>query len=224
LDLRSVAAIERGGESGPALAKPDPKTSLLLEKITQGEMPPEGERQLTADEIALVTAWVLAGAPADNPGAIPAPVAIVRDQDRAFWSFRPLGRPPIPVAPEAARARTAIDAFLWHKLAAKRLGFSPDADATTLVRRVYLDLIGLPPSPDEVDAFLRDGGPRAYERLVDRLLASPHFGERWGRHWLDVAGYVDTIGFEPDPSTRTASTPTPRPTCSAKASGAIATP
>src|SRR4029077_3631578 len=105
---------------------------------------------------------------------------------------------PVPSIREIESRRTPVDAFLLAKLETKGLGFSADATATTLVRRLYLGLVVLPPEPKEIDAYLADRDPGAYERLVDRLLASPHFGERWGRHWLDVAGYVDTIGFDTD--------------------------
>ena len=119
-------------------------------------------------------------------------------EDRQFWAFTKPSRPSVPNVRHAARVRTPIDAFLLAKLEAKGLSFTVDADPTALVRRAYLDLLGLPPSPEEVQAFLADARPDAFEQLVDRLLASPHYGERFGRHWLDVAGYVDTIGFDTD--------------------------
>jgi hypothetical protein len=122
----------------------------------------------------------------------------VRDVDRQFWSFRPLGPVAVPAASNRGPIRTPIDAFLMAKLAAQGLSFSDDAEGATLARRATLDLLGLPPEPRDVAAFLADREPGAYERLLDRLLASPHFGERWGRHWLDVAGYVDTVGFDVD--------------------------
>ncbi|MEX2288553.1 MAG: DUF1549 domain-containing protein [Planctomycetaceae bacterium] len=122
----------------------------------------------------------------------------ITDEDRDFWSFRRVERPAVPSIQHADRARTTIDSFLLGRLEAKGLGFSPDADKRTLIRRVYLDLVGLPPSPEEVQRFLADDSPDTYERVVDRLLASPHFGERWARHWLDAAGYVDTVGFDVD--------------------------
>jgi hypothetical protein len=114
------------------------------------------------------------------------------------WAFRPPGRPPVPHVHAADRVRNPVDAFLLAALEARGLTFSPDADRVTLVRRAYFDLLGLPPAPEDVDAFLADARPGAYERLLDRLLASPHFGERWGRHWLDVVGYADTVGFDGD--------------------------
>ena len=198
LDLRTVARMRAGGESGPAIDTFDPEGSLLLERIAQGEMPPGKARKLSAQEVSAVRAWIHGGARADQPETIPPPVSEVRDEDRRFWSFRPLSRPPVPRVANAERARTPIDDFLLSRLKPRGLSFSPDADSPTLVRRAYLDLLGLPPSPAEVDAFVSDDQPGSFERLVDRLMASPHFGERWGRHWLDVAGYVDTVGYDTD--------------------------
>ena len=198
LDLRSVSRMRTGGESGPALDQADHESSLLLERIARHEMPPGKARKLSENEVSLIRAWIRGGARAEQPDRIPQAISPIRDEDRRFWSFRPLARPPVPRVTDHARARTPIDAFLLAKMEPKGLSFSPDADAATLVRRASLDLLGLPPSPDEVDAFTTDDRPDAFDRLVDRLLASPHFGERWGRHWLDVAGYVDTVGFDTD--------------------------
>ena len=126
----------------------------------------------------------------DSPKLTPA--------DRGRWAFRTPVRPAVPRVSTAGRPRTPIDSFLLNKLEAKKLSFSPDADRATLIRRLSFDLIGLPPTPGEVEDFVRDSAPDAFERLVDRLLASPHYGERWGRHWLDAAGYVDTRGTDND--------------------------
>jgi len=122
----------------------------------------------------------------------------VNAEDRKFWSFQKLAPPAVPSVRQADRVRNSIDAFLLSKLESRGLAFSPDADKATLARRLYFDLIGLPPTPQEMDIFLSDTRSDAYEHLVDRLLASPQFGERWGRHWLDVAGYVDTISADND--------------------------
>src|SRR5262249_43485194 len=130
--------------------------------------------------------------------AVPSTGSPIRDADRQFWSFRPLRRPPVPSVTGHEQVRTPIDAFVMARLEAKGLSFSPEADPPTMIRRASLDSLGLPPPPQEVDASLADPQPGAFERLVDRLLASPHFGARWGRHWLDVAGYVDTVGFDTD--------------------------
>ncbi len=198
LNLTSVSSMEQGGDSGPALNQAKLDASILLERISKGEMPPPSERQLSPDEIALLKAWILAGAPANDRTKTPPPVSPIRDIDRQFWSFLPLNRSAIPQVRDAARVRTPIDAFLLSQLEAKELGYSPDADPVTLVRRLYFDVIGLPPTPEQVDVFLNDDEPHAFETLVDRLLSMPQFGERWGRHWLDVAGYVDTVGFDTD--------------------------
>ena len=141
--------------------------------------------------LLLLVASVLA--PAATRGDEP-----ITDKDREHWAFRRLIRPAVPRNQHADRARTPVDTFLLAKLAEKGLRFSPDADRATLLRRAFLDLTGLPPTPHETDAFLADTRPDAYERLLDRLLASPRFGERWGRHWLDVVGYADTVGFDID--------------------------
>jgi hypothetical protein len=161
----------------------------------------------SASRVALAGTIVLCLLPEFALGADPtsdkAPVA--KETSKVHWAFQPPRRPVVPpLSPggrgkgEGARARTAIDAFLLCRLEARGLSFSPDADRITLARRAYLDLWGLPPSPEEINALLADDRSDAYERLLDRLLASPHFGERWGRHWLDVVGYADTIGFDID--------------------------
>jgi hypothetical protein len=124
-----------------------------------------------------------------------------REGDRTHWAFRTLARPPVPAVQDGGRVRTAVDAYVLAGLEARGLTFAPEADRRTLVRRLALDLTGLPPAPEEVEAFCADARPDAYESLVDRLLASPHFGERWGRHWLDNAGYVDVTGGDNDAAT-----------------------
>lgn len=197
LDLRSVTAILKGGDSGPAAIAGDASGSLLVQRIERGEMPPNGAPGPTQEQFELLAAWIDAGLAADQPDVawLPPPVT---DADRQHWAFRPLSRPQIPAVGRADVVATPIDAFLLARLEEHGLAFSPEADRQTLVRRLWLDVLGLPPPPEEVDAFLADTAPGGYERLVDRLLASPHFGERWGRHWLDVAGYADTVGFDVD--------------------------
>ena len=190
-------AIARGGESGPAITWGKPGESLLLEKIVQGEMPPRG--------------WQKAGGRAGgDPAALDRSRPAGRNASSHRWANAAGGERKTsgrfksscghrhPEVRNVDRVRTPIDRFLLERLEARGLCFSPDADRATLLRRVYLDVTGLPPTPDEATAFLRDDAPQAYERLVDRLLASPAFGERWGRHWLDVVGYVDTVGFDTD--------------------------
>src|SRR5204863_3235888 len=115
-----------------------------------------------------------------------------------YWAFQPVAKPAVPSVQNRAWVRTPIDAFVLAKLEGKKLKPNPPADKTTLLRRAYFDLIGLPPSPQDVDAFLADNSPTAFEKVVDRLLASPQYGERWGRHWLDLARYADSAGFKAD--------------------------
>ena len=119
-------------------------------------------------------------------------------QGAPFWAFRTLSQPAVPELKQAGGLRTSVDAFIVDRLSEKKLALSPEADRLTLLRRVYYDLVGLPPTPEQIDEFLADSRGDAYERLVDRLLASPHFGERWGRHWLDAAGYSDITGGDND--------------------------
>src|SRR5580704_13456509 len=126
--------------------------------------------------------------------------AEVTARDKEHWAFRKIRRPAVPILRSAERAATPIDAFLLKQLEASGLSFAPPADRTTLLRRACLDLHGLPPTPAEVAEFLADPSPDAFARQVDRLLASPRFGERWGRHWLDVVGYADTVGYDIDPN------------------------
>jgi hypothetical protein len=186
LDLRTTAAIKTGGETGPAVVPGNPAKSLLVEQIASGAMPPGKGAKLTPAEIATVKAWIEAGAPADEAGTATAPAA------PTHWAFLPPKRPPVPAVPGAPHP---VDAFLLAKLSAKGLAFSPEADRLTLLRRVTIDLTGLPPTPAEQDAYLADRSADAYEKVVDRLLASARYGERWGRHWLDAAGYADSEGI-----------------------------
>src|SRR5262249_4634665 len=149
-------------------------------------------------EKQLVRAWIEAGAPDDTAVvAAPAPSVDrqVTDVDREFWSFKKPVRPPVPAVQHPERVHNPIDAFLLASLEKKGLAVSPEAERLTLLRRATFDLVGLAPTPQECEAFLGDQAPGAYERLIDRLLASEHYGERWGRHWLDLAGYADSEGI-----------------------------
>jgi hypothetical protein len=200
LDLRTPAGLLKGGESGPALVPGAADKSLFFEMIQKGEMPPKKGEKLTAEQVAVVKAWIDAGAPtAGKAAVVQAPPSKISERDRQFWAFRKPVRPALPRVKLSERVRTPIDAFILARLEAKGLTLSPDADRAVLLRRVSFDLIGLPPTPEEVQAFLADTRPDAYERVVERLLASPHFGERWGRHWLDAAGYADSVGGDNDP-------------------------
>jgi mono/diheme cytochrome c family protein len=195
LDLRLRRLIVEGGDSGPALVPGKRAESLLYERVRKREMPP-GKKKLSQDQIALIGRWIAAGA--RTARAEPKTISkgpLITPEERAFWSFQPIRRPPVPRFADTERVRTPIDAFVLARLRDKKLSFSPDADKRTLIRRASLDLLGLPPTPEEVARFLADDAPDAYERLLDRLLASPRYGERWGRHWLDVAGYADSDGY-----------------------------
>jgi mono/diheme cytochrome c family protein len=200
LDLRLRRTAAQGGDSGAAFAPGKPEESLLIERLRSGEMPPpDVKHRPTADEIETIERWIAAGAPTarDEPESL-GDEPYLTEEERNFWSFRPVQRPALPAVRDAERLRSPIDAFLLSKLESQNLAFSPEADLRTLMRRAYFDLWGLPPSPEEVEAFLNDPAPDAYERLIERLLASPHYGERWARHWLDAAGYADSEGYTED--------------------------
>lgn len=200
LDLRSRAGMVRGGKSGPALSPGKSADSLLIKKVKAGDMPPRQRlvevsvKPIEPAEIDVLSRWIDQGAPEatiEPDVATATPDPLVTDKDRAFWAFQPpRAVPPLLVA----GTRTPLDAFVIQRLAQKGLALSPEADRATLIRRATLDLTGLLPEPQEVRDFLADTSPDAYERLIDRLLASPRLGERQGRHWLDLAGYADSEG------------------------------
>jgi mono/diheme cytochrome c family protein len=194
LDLRLRRFALAGGDRGPAVVPGKPSASLLFTRVRDHEMPP-GKVKLSPDEIARIERWIAAGAATarPEPEKLP-PGQHISDDERRFWSFQPIRRPFPPSVRQVALVRTPIDAFLLAKLEHAGLSFAPAADRYTLLRRATFDLTGLPPTPEEIDAFLADRRPGAWERVVDRLLASPAYGERWGRHWLDVAGYADSHG------------------------------
>ncbi|MBW3539982.1 MAG: PSD1 and planctomycete cytochrome C domain-containing protein, partial [Planctomycetes bacterium] len=184
-------SLVQGGDSGePAAAPGKSETSPLIALVARVDpdrfMPPEGE-PLTAEEVGILRAWIDQGMKWGSGDAA--------DASLDHWSFEPPERE-TPPAVGSGRSRNAIDAFIGERLAAAGLDFSPEAEKRQLIRRVYLDLTGLLPAPEDVQAFLDDERPDAWERLVDRLLASPHYGERWGRHWLDVVGFAESHGFE----------------------------
>ena len=195
LDVRLRRFLIEGGESGAVLVPGEPDDSYFLERIRNGEMPP-GDTKLSAADIRVLRQWVAGGAKTarEEPDSIGDELLLTKE-DREFWSFQPIRRPPLPSVTAGRAVRTPIDAFVLARLERAGLGFSAEADRATLIRRVYFDLTGLPPTPDEIDQFLADRSPDAYQRLVDRVLASPRYGERWGRHWLDVAGYADSEGY-----------------------------
>ena len=204
LFLTSREGILKGGDSGSAVSLETPLESLLLEAVnyTGYEMPPSGK--LADEQIAVLTKWVELGLPwgsefelAEKPADEHGPPA-VDEAAKAFWSFQPVTAPAVPKSNDNDWVRTPIDAFVLSKLKAAGLQPAPVASKAALLRRAYYDLIGLPPSPEEVEAFLADESPGAFERVVDPLLESPHYGERWGRHWLDLVRYAETNSYERD--------------------------
>ncbi len=204
LYLTSREGILKGGDSGSAVSLEAPRESLLLEAVNYSsfEMPPSGK--LADDQIAVLTKWIDLGLPwgaegelAERPTDDHGPPA-VNETSKAFWSFQPVAVPTPPATHDAPWVRTPIDAFVLARLEQAGLQPAPPAEKTVLLRRAYYDLIGLPPSPEEVDAFLADDSPGAFERVIDALLASPHYGERWGRHWLDLVRYAETNSYERD--------------------------
>jgi hypothetical protein len=215
LRLDARGAMIAGGSTGPAVVPGKPKESLLVDAINYGEtyqMPPKSK--LPAEEIATLTEWVKRGAPwgveMRTDATVPAAAKVAPKSDKLskeefkerarYWSFQPIRHvtPPIVDAGRREWGRNPIDRFIQAALAEHGLSPAPEADRRTLIRRLNFDLVGLPPVPREVAAFLADTAPDAYERLVDRLLASPRYGERWARHWLDLVRYAETAGHEFD--------------------------
>ena len=208
LDLSTRAAILKGGESGPMIVPGDPEKSLLIKLIRHEAEPymPHKADKMPEGEIAKLVEWVKLGAgiPADLTAPKERKAFEVRAEDREFWSFRPLAAVAPPPVKDSGWAKNPVDQFVLAKLEEKGLTPAPEADRRTLIRRAYYDLAGLPPTPEEVEAFVNDAAPDAWEKVVDHLLASPHYGERWGRHWLDLARYADSDGYEFDKERPTA--------------------
>ena len=196
LDLRTRESALKGGQHGPAIVPGDAAASHLYRRLTGQEQPqmPLGGR-LSDSEIALVKKWIDGGADWDGPlkvKATEAAGAVFTERQRKYWAFQPVAKPAVP------SGSYPIDALLNAKFAEKSIRPNPAADRVTLLRRASLDLTGLPPTPEEVQEFVSDRSTNAFEKVVDRLLESPHYGERWGRHWLDLARYADSNGFKSD--------------------------
>ncbi len=194
LRLDSRASIMEGGDAGPAVVPGEPdKSPLVLAARHQGDLKMPPKKKLPDPAVESLASWVKMGAP--WPEA-PVPSSEAKaDLARKHWSLQPVVDPPLPKVEHSDRVASPVDAFILAKLEAKKLEPSPLADKRTLIRRASFDLIGLPPTSSEVDAFLADETPDAFAKVVDRLLSSPRYGERWGRHWLDVARYADTKGY-----------------------------
>jgi cytochrome c553 len=196
LELDTREHLLKGGKSGPAVVPGKPEESLLIRAVRQEDerlkMPLGGK--LKEQEIAVLAAWVRMGAPWPESAKSAQPAAKGKEftltaEQKAFWSFQPLQKPALPEVKDQDWIRSPLDRFVLSRLETRGLEPVRAADKRTLIRRASLDLTGLPPTPEEVEAFLKDSSPEAFARVVDRLLASPHYGERWGRYWLDVARY-----------------------------------
>ena len=188
LDLSRRESAIKGGESGAAIIPKDLEKSLLIERVTAGEMPPKSP--LSADQVGILKEWVASGGtyrdePLESPRG-----------GKDWWSLQPIGHPSPPVVQRTSWARNPLDVFVLARLESAKLSPAPEADRGTLIRRVCFDLTGLPPSPQEIEGFINDARPDAYENLVDRLLASPRYGERWARLWLDAVRFGESHGYE----------------------------
>ncbi|MCI0461893.1 MAG: PSD1 and planctomycete cytochrome C domain-containing protein [Gemmataceae bacterium] len=192
--LDSRAGLNKGGDSGPAVVAGKPAQSLLIKAVRHVDldlrMPPDGK--LPAPVLADLEKWVLMGAPMPKDRGPSTTASINFATARKHWAYQPVRKPPLPIVKDRTWPTSPVDHFILAKLEGAGLTPSPLADRRTLIRRAYFDLIGLPPTFEEIRAFEQDRSPDAYEKVIDRLLASPHYGERWGRHWLDVARYADT--------------------------------
>lgn len=194
LDLRSRAAMLQGGKRGPAFVAGDADASLMIQRIESQACPPQDQllkffvRRPPSSEVAVLRDWIAAGAPEIDlqpDVATTEPDRLVTDEDRQHWAFQP---------PRSDSRIESIDGFVHRKLRDHDLTFSPQADRDTLIRRAHIDLIGMPPSPEQWQRWRRDDDPSWYVAMIDSLLASPRYGERWGRYWLDLAGYADSEG------------------------------
>ena len=210
----ALRQLSRKGQAGGGVGSPDPRQPAPRRRIGAGahprrpgtesdlfpdrrqEMPPLDKiRPPTSAEVEVLRQWILAGARVDPPETETVAESLLTPEDKDFWSFRSPRRPDLPQVLHPERARNPIDLFLLAQLESKGLGFSPESEPLVLLRRAYLDLTGMPPTSQEVLDYLEDREPGAYERLLDRLLDSPAYGERWAQHWLDLAGYSDSEGI-----------------------------
>ncbi len=204
LDLTTRDGLLKGGDNGPAVVPGKSAESLLIRRISHADkpfMPPSGDK-LPDAVVSAVAEWIDHGAPYDRPlldkGLAVRTIGAVTAEDRKFWSFAALQEPSPPKPNEEGWCRTPVDRFIQAKLENAGLKGNPPIDRHRLIRRATFDLIGLPPSPEQIEAFVADPDPAAYDKLIDRLLANPHYGERWGRHWLDAVRYADSDGYETD--------------------------
>ncbi|TWT60568.1 DUF1553 domain-containing protein [Rubinisphaera italica] len=194
LDLRLVRFMKSGGDSGMAIVPGNPASSLLLERVHEGDMPP-GESRVSPEKIAILEEWIRQGAPTLRAESEEiGPGIPITEEERNYWAYRPITRPRIPEFSTDERIRTPIDALIANAMP-EGLTFSSDADRFTLIQRAYYALIGLPPTLEQINKWQQHADSNWYDQLIEELLASPHYGERWARHWLDTAGYADSDGY-----------------------------
>ena len=206
LRLTSRESLLKGGDTGPAFDEKNTQDSLILKAIHHQdglEMPPSGK--LAPAKLAILEQWIKDGAPWSATAKIESKEehkaskgGVVTPESKNYWAYRPLTNTPPPTVKNASWVKSPIDAFILARLEEKKLAPSALADKLTLIRRATYDLTGLPPTPEEIDSFVKDADPKAYENLIDKLLASPRYGEKWARHWLDVVRYAETNGYERD--------------------------
>ena len=199
LDVTNFTSLMQGGSSGSVIEPGDPDGSYLYNLVTHEDepvMPPSGK--IPDAELEIIRKWIEMGAPdprLEITGA-PSPIGMSIQDGRKFWSFQPVINPSVPDLGEQDFVKNPIDAFILQKLMSRGLQPAPPAEAGTLARRLYMNVTGVPPTPEQLDRFLSDGSPGSTQKLIDRLLHSPAYGERWGRHWLDVARYADSNGLD----------------------------
>ena len=196
LRLDTPDEMAKGGDSGAAIVAGDPAGSLLVKAVhydDEPKMPPKGK--LADESIAALETWIKLGAPWPAGAAARLTTPTVEETRKSHWAFQPIRDPEPPPVTDVCWLRSSVDPFVLAKLEAAKLTPSAPADRRTLIRRASFDVLGLPPTAAEVDAFVNDPAPDAFAHVIERLLASPHYGERWGRHWLDVARYADTKGY-----------------------------
>ncbi|MCD6052679.1 MAG: Planctomycete cytochrome, partial [Verrucomicrobia bacterium] len=202
LVLDTLGGFITGGNSGPAIVLGKPDESLIIKAIKHTDdhlKMPSKKPKLSDEEISYLVEWVREGAP--WPGADLSkikPRGKITDEDRQWWSFQPLKQPPVPTVKDGGWSKNELDRFIFARLEKEGLKPAGEAERGALIRRVTFDLTGLPPTPGEVDNFLHDTSSNAYEKLIDRLLSSPRYGERWARYWLDLVRYADSDGYRID--------------------------
>ncbi len=194
LDLRLVRLIAKGGDSGSALAAGNPSDSLLYQRVESGDMPP-GEARVSPEKVEILRRWIESGAKTkrEEPESLPPGIPIT-EEDRSYWAYQPIQVTKVSLDAARRELRTPLDVLIQQAMPSG-LGLSSDADRLVLIQRLFSDLIGLPPSPEQLQRWMNDPASDWYEQLVDHLLSTPQYGERWGRHWLDAVGYADSDGF-----------------------------